>query len=58
MFVVASLAGRAGRFFLVGALIWKFGPPIKAFIDKYLNLLAVVFTILIAAGFVAIKYAF
>jgi membrane protein YqaA with SNARE-associated domain len=58
MFVVASLAGRTGRFFLVGALIWKFGPPIKAFIDKYLNLLAVVFTILIAAGFVAIKYAF
>lgn len=52
----ASLVGRAGRFFLVGALIWKFGTPVKAFIDKYFNLLTIIFTFLLVGGFVLIKY--
>jgi len=54
----ASLLGRAGRFFLVGALIWKFGKPIKSFIDKYFNLLTIVFTVLLVGGFFVIKYLF
>lgn len=56
--VAASLVGRAGRFFLVGALIWKFGIPIKLFIDKYFNLLTIVFTVLLVGGFIVIKYLF
>ncbi|MCF7803664.1 MAG: DedA family protein [Candidatus Marinimicrobia bacterium] len=56
--IIASLVGRAGRFFLVGALIWKFGKPIKSFIDKYFNLLTIVFTVLLIGGFIIIKYAF
>jgi membrane protein YqaA with SNARE-associated domain len=56
MFIIASIVGRAGRFFLVASLIWKFGDPIKEFIDKYFNLLAIVFTILLIGGFVLIKY--
>lgn len=56
LFLVASAVGRAGRFYVVGGLIWKFGPPIKAFIDRYFNLLAVAFTILLIGGFVVIKY--
>lgn len=56
MFSVASIIGRGARFFLVAWLIWKFGPSIKRFIDKYFNLLAVVFTLLIVGGFVLIKY--
>ncbi len=56
MFSVASIIGRGARFFLVAWLIWKFGPSIKRFIDKYFNLLAVVFTLLIVWGFVLIKY--
>jgi hypothetical protein len=35
------------RFFLIGGLIWKFGAPIKALIDKYFNTLATLFTILL-----------
>ena len=54
--VAASLVGRAGRFFLVGALIWKFGKPIKEFIDRYFNLVTILFTILLVGGFVVIKY--
>ena len=35
------------RFFLIGWLIWKFGAPIKGFIDKYFNTLALIFTVLL-----------
>jgi membrane protein YqaA with SNARE-associated domain len=58
MFIVASVIGRGARFFLVAWLIWKFGPQIKTFIDKYFNLLAIAFTVLLIGGFVAIKYLF
>lgn len=58
MFIIASLVSRAGRFFLVAWLIWKFGPTIKSFIDKYFNWLAIGFTVLLIGGFVVIKYLF
>ncbi len=56
MFTIASIISRGARFFLVAGLIWKFGPSIKQFIDRYFNLLAIVFTILLIGGFVLIKY--
>jgi membrane protein YqaA with SNARE-associated domain len=58
MFVIASIISRGARFFLVAALIWKFGPAIKEFIDKYFNWLAIAFTVLLIGGFVVIKYLF
>jgi membrane protein YqaA with SNARE-associated domain len=54
-FIVASVAGRTLRFFAVAGLIWKFGPAIKAFIDKYFNILAVAFVILLLGGFLLVK---
>lgn len=54
-FVLASLVGRSARFFLVAWLIWRYGPQITVFIDKYFNLLAVLFTILLVGGFVLLK---
>jgi len=56
VFVIASLVSRSARFFLVGGLIYIFGPKIQAFIDKYFNVLAVAFTVLLVAGFVVIKF--
>jgi membrane protein YqaA with SNARE-associated domain len=56
MFILASIISRGARFFLVAFLIWKFGPAIKTFIDKYFNILAIAFTILLIGGFVLIKY--
>jgi len=58
MFIVASIISRGARFFLVATLIWKFGPQIKSFIDKYFNWLAIAFTVLLIGGFVVIKYIF
>jgi membrane protein YqaA with SNARE-associated domain len=56
MFFIASLISRGARFFLVAFLIWKFGPSIKRFIEKYFNMLAMGFTVVLIGGFVAIKY--
>ncbi len=54
VFVVASVLSRGLRFFLVAALIWKFGPPVSRFIDRYFNLLTVVFGVLLVLGFVVV----
>lgn len=56
VFIIASIISRGARFFLVAFLIWKFGPQIKTFIDKYFNWLAVAFTVLLVGGFLLIKY--
>ena len=58
MFLIASVISRGARFFLVALLIWWFGPTIKNFIDRYFNLLAIAFTVLLIGGFVALKYMF
>ncbi len=55
-FVVISFFGRGLRFFAVGGLIYFFGPPVKSFIDKYFEKLALLFLILLIGGFIAIKY--
>jgi len=56
IFVVASVISRSARFFLVSGLMWKFGPKIKPFIDKYFNWLALLFAVLLVGGFAAVKY--
>ena len=56
MFVIASAVSRGLRFFVIAWLIWKFGEPIKKFIDKYFNLLAILFTVLLIGSFVLVKY--
>ena len=58
VFVIASTISRSARFFIVGGLIRVFGDKIQAFIEKYFDILAVTFTILLVGGFVAIKYVF
>ncbi len=56
VFVLTSLVSRSARFFIVGGLIYLFGPKIQGFIEKYFNILAVAFTVLLVLGFVVIKY--
>lgn len=52
-FILASIASRAFQFMLVGFLFWKFGAPIKAFIEKYLGLLSAAFAVAVVGGFIA-----
>ncbi len=53
--VLASVIGRSARFFLVAGLFYFFGAPIKKFIDKYFEILTVLFLVLFVAGFVVIR---
>lgn len=55
-FIFASILGRSARFFAVAGLIRVFGPPIRTFIDRYFNLLSILFVVLLAGGFVVIRW--
>ena len=55
-FVLASILGRGGRFFLVALIIYFVGPKAKPLIDKYFNTLVSAFFVLLVLGFIAIKY--
>lgn len=57
IFCIASAASRSARFFLVAGLMGILGPRIAPLIDKYFNLLCVLFTVLLIGGFAVIKYA-
>jgi membrane protein YqaA with SNARE-associated domain len=55
VFIIASAVSRSARFFIVGGLIYMFGPKIESFIERYFNPLAIAFVILLILGFVVIK---
>lgn len=54
-FALVSAVSRAARFFLVAAFIWKFGAPVKRYIDRYFNVLSIIFMVLLIGGFVLVK---
>lgn len=55
VFVIASIFARALRFYLVAWIISKWGVAAKTFIDKYFNILATAFVVLLIAGFAIVK---
>ena len=56
VFAVACLVGRAARFYGVAFVFWLVGPKALPLIDKYFNLLCVVFVILLVGGFAVLKF--
>ena len=56
--IIASLIGRASRFFLVAGLLRLFGERIAMFVERYFDALALAFAALLIGGFLAIKYLF
>ena len=56
MFVLASVITRGARFFIVAALLKRYGEPIREFIEKRLTLVTTAFVVLIVLGFVALHY--
>ncbi|MSO72677.1 MAG: DedA family protein [Rhodospirillaceae bacterium] len=55
-FFLASAATRGTRFFLVAALLKRFGPPIREFIEKRLTLVFLAFLAALVGGFIAMAY--
>jgi membrane protein YqaA with SNARE-associated domain len=56
LFVILCLITRGARFFLIAALLRRFGSPVQAFIEERLNYFAWGFLLLIVGGFVAVAY--
>jgi membrane protein YqaA with SNARE-associated domain len=55
-FILASILARALRFFIVAALLYFFGEPIRKFIEERLTLVTTVFVALLVGGFIAVKF--
>ena len=55
-FTMASIIARGMRFFIVAALLWKYGAPIRAFVETRLTLVLTGFAVLLVGGFVALKF--
>lgn len=55
-FVLVSAASRSARFFLVAGLIAAFGRSISTFIDRYFDLLSILFVVLLVGGFVFLAW--
>ena len=56
VFVASAIVARALRFFIVAALLWKFGAAIRDFIERRLGLVFAVALALLVGGFAAVKY--
>ncbi|MGI9491521.1 MAG: YqaA family protein [Geminicoccaceae bacterium] len=55
-FTIFSIIARGIRFFLIAWLLWYFGTPIKAFIERYLGLLTILFFVMLLGGFLVLKW--
>ena len=55
VFVFASVLSRGLRFFLLALLLRRYGEPIRLFIDRYFNLLTVIFLTVLVLGFFLIE---
>ena len=56
VFMMASILARGLRFYLIAWLLWKWGKPMKEFIERNLGWLSVVFFVLLIGSFYLIKY--
>ena len=56
LFIGSAILARAARFFLVALLLWKFGAPIRVFIEKYLGWVALVGIAVLLGGFLGVGY--
>ncbi len=54
VFMVASLVARGFRFFVIAALLWRFGEPIRTFIEERLGLMFSLFVAALLGGFLLI----
>lgn len=55
-FMLWSLIARGVRYFIIAALLWKFGAPIRDFIEKRLGLMFLLFLVVLFGGFYAVKF--
>ncbi len=57
-FVVLSIITRGARFFVLAALLGRFGPAIRSVLERHFNAAAALFAAAVVGGFVAFRYLF
>jgi membrane protein YqaA with SNARE-associated domain len=55
-FIITSFVSRSLRFFLIAAILWRFGAIMQDYIERYFNLFAILLTLMIVGGFVALRF--
>lgn len=55
-FIATSILARGLRFFLVAALLWKYGAPVRDFIERRLGLVTIIFVVLLFGGFYLVRH--
>jgi membrane protein YqaA with SNARE-associated domain len=56
IFMLASIVTRGLRFFIVAALLRRFGEPIRDFVERRLTLVATAFLLAVVGGFLIVRY--
>jgi len=56
LFIGASIVSRSLRFFLIAALLWRFGDAARVFIERRLMLVTSLFAVALVGGFVVLRY--
>ena len=56
VFIISSIIARGLRFYIVAVLLWKFGAPIRDFIERRLGLMFTLFMVLLLGGFYLVKF--
>ncbi|MCZ4366804.1 YqaA family protein [Sulfitobacter dubius] len=54
-FIMTSILARGLRFFVVAGLLWRFGAPIRDFIERRLGLMFTLAVALLIGGFMVVK---
>jgi membrane protein YqaA with SNARE-associated domain len=56
VFALTSLVSRSLRFFLLAALLWRFGEPVRDFIERRLMLVTSAVAAALVGGFLVLRY--
>lgn len=56
VFTLSSIAARGAIFFLIAGILWKFGPPVRKFIEERFGLMVTLFLVLLFGGFLLVRY--
>ena len=55
-FIATSILARGLRFYIVAGLLWKFGAPIRDFIERRLGLMFALFVAILLGGFYVVRF--
>ncbi|MBT3170975.1 MAG: DedA family protein, partial [Rhodospirillaceae bacterium] len=55
IFILASVVARGLRFYIVAALLWRFGEPVREFVERHLGKMALLFFVILIGAFLLVK---